>query len=100
MSAPCIRIELEYADGARQVATGDAAECIRQWLNTCQAWTAENPEIVYDGPQMRFIDADERTSRSDLSDSLDSTPESLGDKPPLTTEATPGEPLRGDQESA
>jgi hypothetical protein len=58
MSAACVRIELEYEDGARQVATGEAAEQIRQWLNLCQAWTAENPEIVYDGPQLRFIAAE------------------------------------------
>lgn len=54
MSAPCVRIELTYADGSYQVAQDDAAEKIRQWLNLCQAFTADEPTIRYDGPQLDF----------------------------------------------
>ena len=54
MNAPCIRIELEYADGSRQVATGQAAEQIRSWLETCQFFTVSDGP-VYDGPQFQFI---------------------------------------------
>ncbi len=56
-----------------------------------------NPQYYYRCVKL----ADERTSHSNLSDSLDSTTKKvLGDKPPLSTETVPTEPLRGDQESA
>jgi hypothetical protein len=98
--SPCIRIELEYADGARQVATGEAAVRICKWLDLCQAVASETSLVKYDGPQMQFIEANERTSHSDPSPASIQNLSILGDKPPLTTETTPTKTLRGDQESA
>jgi len=72
MNIPCTRIEIEYADGSKQVATGEAAEVIRRWLDFCQDKAAR--QLHYGGPQFQFIPVVGRDT------SPDSDPTGRGDQ--------------------
>lgn len=58
MNSPCVRIEILYADGSRNVAHGDRAEAIVEWLRACQALAIATSDVInrQDPPQFTFLD--------------------------------------------
>jgi hypothetical protein len=54
MSVPCVRIELTYADGSYQVAEGDQAQAIVDFLDGCQH-LAIGHLTPHEAPQFTFF---------------------------------------------
>jgi hypothetical protein len=62
MNSPCVRIELEYADGSRQVAEGYQAQRIVEWFDACQAFAVALARMdsemgILHPPQFTFCQA-------------------------------------------
>lgn len=53
----CTRIELTYADGRREFASGEDAQKILEWWGSCQGM-AYIHGAVYDGPKMQQAESD------------------------------------------
>jgi hypothetical protein len=46
VSAPCVRIELTYADGSKKIAIGQWARTLHEWLDRWCPTVAFHPAVI------------------------------------------------------